>query len=127
MVCRNLDVAQVVSRSSNLDCVTMEVRWCAHALLTFWLHMTGQMPPHADVFQTSRLPDRAKALSLTVQSLINIQGDQARRKGTLSGGWLDPNRSKLTASKGLKVCTGYQQGACGHGSSRAALSRYSNA
>ena len=33
-----------------------------------------------------------------------IQGDQARRKGTLSGGWLDPNRSKLTASKGLKVC-----------------------
>jgi hypothetical protein len=30
MVCRNLDVAQVVSRSSNLDCVTMEVRYCIH-------------------------------------------------------------------------------------------------
>ena len=114
-MCRNLDVAQVVSRSSNLDCVTMEVRWCAHALLTFWLR-------HDRADATS-----CKALSLTVQSLVNVQGDQARRKGTLSGGWLDPNRSKLTASKDLKVCTGHQQVACGHGSSTAALSRYSNA
>jgi hypothetical protein len=35
--------------------------------------------------------------------VLALQGDQARRKGTLSGGWLDPNRSKLTANKGLKV------------------------
>ena len=37
-MCRNLDVAQVVSRSSNLDCVTMEVRYCIHEQ-----HTTGCM------------------------------------------------------------------------------------
>jgi len=58
MVCRNLDVATVVSRSSNLNCVTME-------------------------------------------------GDEARKKGTLSGGWHDTGRSKMAAAKGLKVTIAY--------------------
>lgn len=34
---------------------------------------------------------------------VTMDGDQARKKGTLSGGWLDPNRSKLTANRGLRV------------------------
>ena len=54
MVCKNLDVATAVSRSSGLNCVTMD-------------------------------------------------GDQRDKKGTLTGGFIDASRSRLTAMAAIKV------------------------
>ena len=114
MVCRTLDVAQVVSRSSNLDCVTMEVGLAAqlqytqsHVLIRHGARLLVQHANRPTVQSPVMLhgpPPRYMVHRHTTWCIVTLQGDQARRKGTLSGGWLDPNRSKLTANKGLKVC-----------------------
>lgn len=36
---------------------------------------------------------------------VTMDGDEVRKKGTLAGGYRDPNRSKMQLAKGYKVCT----------------------
>lgn len=36
---------------------------------------------------------------------VTMDGDEVRKKGTLAGGYRDPNRSKMQLAKGYKVRT----------------------
>ena len=87
LVCRSIDLCSHFAKTANLDCITPEGELVGIKYLT---HISSRI--FLCLFSILAVIFDACLLAHTMSTCV---GDQVARKGTLTGGYYDPNRSRL--------------------------------